>query len=443
MNSEYELERGLPTNVDAERSILSGIMLDNALFDEAAALIGPNHFSLDAHRRIFARMKELRESGQPADLVTLAEYLDRHKEVEVIGGRAYLLSLLDGAVERPSLKYHIQIVKGKALLRELVNVSRNTIAEAIDHADEPEEVLARAERAILQLSDAAVSEKPLVSLAEATPDAYNAMCKQQSRGLTTSIPELDQKTQGFCPEDFWIIGGDPGSGKSALAAQIAAENGRAGRRVAIWSIEMRTNRVMRRLWCYESGLLYSTLRDNPKNLTLGQRADLTGAMERVAEWPVFINDASSLTPQAFAAQARHAVLRDRVELAILDHIQIMTEAMPGKDDIVKIKEISGILRQFAKDYCPVIALSQLTRQNKEQRGKPPVMTDLYGGRWLDMNASVILMSWIPEGEREHEDELILVKNREGEAGYSAPVLFRKALMRFEPRENGRASDDHR
>jgi replicative DNA helicase len=191
---------------------------------------------------------------------------------------------------------------------------------------------------------------------------------------------------------------------------------------------------MRRLWCYESGLFYGKLRNNPKHLMPNERADLEAAVKAVAEWPVFINDASSLTPQAFAAQARHAVLRDKLELVILDHIQIMTEAMPGKDDIAKIKEISGFLRQFAKDYCPVVALSQLTRQSKEQRGKPPVMSDLYGGRWLDMNASVILMSWIPEGDHEREDELILAKNREGETGYPVPVLFRKPLMRFEPRE---------
>jgi replicative DNA helicase len=432
--TDYSLERGLPVSMEAERAILAGILLDSSLYDEAAAIITPDHFSLDAHRRIFSRMRELKQAGQPVDMITLVECLARRKELELVGDVGYVSSLIDGVPERPSLKHYIRIVKGKALLRGLINVAQNSIAEAIEHTDEPEEVLGRAERAILQLSEATVSEKPLVSLAEATPDAYNAMFRQESLGLATSISKLDEKTHGICSEDLWIIGGDPGSGKSALAAQIAAENGRRGRKVGIWSIEMRKNRVMRRLWCYESGLFYSKLRDNPKHLMPGDRADLEAAVKTVAEWPIFINDASSLTPQAFAAQARHAVLRDKLELVVLDHIQIMTESMPGKDDIAKIKEISGVLRQFAKDYCPVVALSQLSRQSKEQRGKPPVMSDLYGGRWLDMNASVILMSWIPEGEHEREDELILAKNREGETGYPVPVLFRKPLMRFEPRE---------
>jgi replicative DNA helicase len=432
--ADYSLERGLPVSMEAERGILAGILLDETLFDEVAASIGEEHFSLDAHRRIFHRMASLRRAGQPLDLITITECLHRNKELESVGDASYLSSLIDGAIERPSLTHYARLLKGKALLRGLINVAQNAISEAIDHTDEPEEVLARAERAVLQLSENSVGEKPLVSLAEATPDAYNAMFRQESLGLTTSIPKLDEKTRGICPEDFWIIGGDPGSGKSALAAQIAAENGRRGRKIGLWSIEMRKNRVVRRLWCYESGLFYSKLRDNPKYLTPADRGDLEAAVKQVAEWPVYINDASSLTPQAFAAQARHAVLRDKLELVIVDHIQIMTEAMPGKDDIAKIKEISGILRQFAKDYCPVIALSQLTRQSKEQRGKPPVMSDLYGGRWLDMNASVILMSWVPEGENEKHDELILAKNREGETGYPVPILFRKPLMRFEPRE---------
>jgi replicative DNA helicase len=434
MTTDYSLERGLPVSIEAERSIIGGILLDNSLYDEAASLLTVDHFSLDAHRRIFSRMKGLRESGRPVDMITLAEELNRRKEVEAIGGVPYLSSLIDGVPERPSLKHYIRIVKGKALLRGLINVAQGAIAEAIEHADEPEEVLVRAERAILQLSDATVSEKPLISLAEATPDAYNAMFQQDSLGLTTSIPALDEKTHGICPEDLCIVGGDPGSGKTALAAQIAAENARRGHKVGFWSIEMRKNRVMRRLWCYESGLFYSKLRGNPNSLMPGDRADFEEAVKTVAEWPIAINDASSLSPQAFVAQARHAVLRDKLELVILDHIQIMTEAMPGKDDIAKIKEISGILRQFAKDYCPVVAISQLTRQSKEQRGKPPIMSDLYGGRWLDMNASVILMSWVPDGEREHEDELILAKNREGETGCPIPVLFRKPLMRFVPRE---------
>src|SRR5271167_1441771 len=163
--TDYSLERGLPVSMEAERSILGAVLLDNSLYDQAAEHLTPDDFSLDAHRRIYSRMRDLQETGRPVDMITLVEELDRKKEVEAIGGAAYLSSLIDGVPERPSIEHYVRIVKGKALLRGLINVSQNAIAEAIDHADEPEEVLERTERAVLQLSNATVSEKPLISLA--------------------------------------------------------------------------------------------------------------------------------------------------------------------------------------------------------------------------------------------------------------------------------------
>lgn len=269
--SDYSLEHSLPTSMEAERSILGAILLDNSLYDEAAVSLTPDHFSLDAHRRIYGRMRDLQETARPVDMITLVEELDRRKEVEAIGGVAYLSALIDGVPDRPSIEHYVRIVKGKALLRRLINVAQSAIAEALEHSDEPEEVLGRAEKAMLQLSDEQVNGKPLVSLAEATPDAYNAMFRQRETGLTTSLPALDLKTDGgIRPEELWIIGGDPCSGKSALMSQIAAENGRNGKRVGIWSIEMKRNRIMRRLWCYESGLFYSRLKRRPRSALAGR-----------------------------------------------------------------------------------------------------------------------------------------------------------------------------
>ena len=436
MITDYDLERGLPVSLDAERSILGSIMLDNDLYEEAAARLIPDDFSLDANRRIFSRMRDLRESSRPVDMITLVYELERHNEIQAIGGVAYVSSLIDGVPERPSIQHYVEIVKGKALLRGLINVSQNTISQALNYQDDPQEVLGRAERAILQLAEAGVNEKPLVSLAEATIPALNAMYQQEAAGMTTSVPFLDIKTDGgIRPEELWIIGGDPGSGKSAFMSQIAAENGRKGRKIAIWSIEMKRNRVMRRLWCYESGLPYGVLKRSPEQLAPEQRELFEHAVNTVAEWPVYLNDASHLTPQTFCAQARHAVLRDKVELVMLDHVQLMSQNMPGKDDMEKIRQIAGMLALFAKDYCPVIALSQLSRQTSDQRGKRPKMQDLYGSRFLEANASVIVMSWLPEDEggKTHEDELNVVKNREGWTG-TVPVVFRGAVMRFFDRE---------
>src|SRR6516165_7685015 len=150
--TDYSLERGLPASIDAERSILGAILLESLLFDQAAAL-KPDDFSLDAHRRIFGRMRDLQDTGRPVDMITLAEELDRRKEVEAVGGIAYLSSLIDGVPERPSVEHYVRIVRNKALLRGLINIAQSAIAEAIEHEDEAEEVINRAEQAIFMLSE--------------------------------------------------------------------------------------------------------------------------------------------------------------------------------------------------------------------------------------------------------------------------------------------------
>src|SRR6516162_1841987 len=139
--------------MEAERSILGAILLDNSLYDQAAEHLTPDDFSLDAHRRIYSRMRDLQESGRPVDMITLVEELDRRKEVEAIGGVAYLSSLIDGVPDRPSIEHYVRIVRNKALLRGLINAAQNAIAEAIDHSEEAEEVIDHVEQAMMLLSE--------------------------------------------------------------------------------------------------------------------------------------------------------------------------------------------------------------------------------------------------------------------------------------------------
>lgn len=428
----------LPASDQAERSILGAILFDNTHWVEAAQSLTPDHFAVDANRRIYRRICDMQERSIPTDFVSLEEELQRHGELEAVGGIAYISDLMRAAMDRPSIAHHVRIVKGKALLRGLINIAENAIAQAVGQADDPEDVIQKTEHAIVQLGDDCVGQKPFVSLAEATGPTYNGMTRQGAATLKTSLPGLDEKTSGgIWPEEFWIVGGDPGSGKSVLASQIAAENGRDGKRICLFSIEMKASRVMRRLWCYESGLFYSKLKKDPRTLSTVDHQTLDSTMNVVAEWPVYINDLSSLQPQKFAALARHSVLREKAELVILDHIQLMTGSMPGRDEVAKVMEVSATLRQFAKDYCPVLALSQLSRMNKEQRGMKPTMRDLKGSSALEQDASVILLTWRPKenGEDTGLDEIIIEKNREGEPGI-VPVRLEGALMRYQEREVG-------
>ncbi|HVS04234.1 MAG TPA: DnaB-like helicase N-terminal domain-containing protein, partial [Thermoanaerobaculia bacterium] len=151
--TDQTLERGLPASIEAERSILGAILLDNVLYNEAAEQLRPDHFSLDSHRRIFGRMMELAESSRPIDIITLAEELARRKEVESVGGVAYISSLTDGVPRRPSIEHYVKIVKDKSLLRSLITAAQNAVARALDQSETAEDILDATETDIFRLSD--------------------------------------------------------------------------------------------------------------------------------------------------------------------------------------------------------------------------------------------------------------------------------------------------
>ena len=250
--TDYSLERGLPASMEAERSILGAILLDNSLYDQAAENLTPDDFSLDAHRRIYSRMRDLQETGRPVDMITLVEELDRRKEVEAIGGVAYLSSLIDGVPDRPSIEHYVRIVRNKALLRGLINLAQNAIAEAIEHSDEAEEVLGRAEQAIFQLSENRIGQG-FINIPSIIKGSFGSLEElyargQEITGLATHYTLLDKLTSGLQPSDLIIIAARPSMGKTALAMNIA-ENAAVldGKVVGVFSLEMSREALLMRM----------------------------------------------------------------------------------------------------------------------------------------------------------------------------------------------------
>src|ERR1700757_5108887 len=252
--TDYSLERGVPVSLDAERSILGGILIDNSLYDQAAEHLTPDDFSLDAHRRIYSRMRDLQETGRPVDMITLVEELDRRKEVEAIGGVAYLSSLIDGVPERPSVEHYVRIVRNKALLRGFINIAQNAIAEAIEHSDEAEEVLGRAEQSIFQLSENRIGQG-FLNIPEIVKASFGSLEElyargQEITGLATHYTLLDKLTSGLQKSDLVILAARPSMGKTAFAMNIA-ENAAVldGKVVGIFSLEMSREALLLRLLC--------------------------------------------------------------------------------------------------------------------------------------------------------------------------------------------------
>jgi replicative DNA helicase len=443
--TDYSLERGLPVSLEAERSILGAILLDNSLYDQAAAHIDADHFSLDAHRRIYARMRDLQETGRPVDMITLVEELDRRKEVEAIGGVAYLSSLIDGVPERPSIEHYVHIVRNKALLRGLINVAQNAIAEAIEHSDEAEEVLGRAEQAIFQLSENRM-EQGFMQVPDIIKGSFGSLEEllergQEITGLETHYELLDKLTSGLQPSDLIIIAARPSVGKTAFAMNIA-ENAAVmdGKVIGVFSLEMSREALLMRM-------ISSHAQVDSKALRQGFRSKddirkLTEAVERLSHAKLFIDDTPGISLSEMRAKARRLKRQEGLDLLIVDYLQLMSAApIGGKRFENRTQEVSAIsrgLKALAKELkVPVVALSQLSRAPESRGGDHrPQLSDLRESGSIEQDADVVAFIFREEMYKKDDPdiegiaELIVAKQRNGPTD-TLRMAFVKRYTRFE------------
>ncbi len=443
--TDYSLERGLPVSMEAERSILGAILLDNSLYDQAAEHLTANDFSLDAHRRIYSRMRDLQETGRPVDMITLVEELDRRKEVEAIGGVAYLSSLIDGVPERPSIEHYVRIVRNKALLRGLINVAQNAMAEAIEHADEAEEVLGRAEQAIFQLSENRIGQgfMDIPSIIKGSFGSLEELYKrgQEITGLATHYTLLDKLTSGLQPSDLIIVAARPSMGKTAFAMNIA-ENAAVldGKVVGVFSLEMSREALLMRMLASHAQVDSKDLRQG--FLTKEDMRKLTRATEELSHSKLYIDDSPGISVSEMRAKARRLRQTEGLDLLIVDYLQLMS-AVPigGKRFENRTQEVSAIsrgLKALAKELkVPVVALSQLSRAPESRGGDHrPQLSDLRESGSIEQDADVVAFIFREEvykkddPDLEGRAEIIVAKQRNGPTDMIR-MVFLKRYTRFE------------
>lgn len=443
--TDYSLERGLPVSMEAERAILAAILLDNSLYDQAAENLNGDDFSLDAHRRIYSRMRDLQESGRPVDMITLVEELDRRKEVEAIGGVAYLSSLIDGVPERPSIEHYIRIVRNKALLRGLINIAQLAIAEAIEHTDEAEEVLGRAEQAIFQLSENRIGQG-FLNIPEIVKASFGSLEElyargQEITGLATHYTLLDKLTSGLQASDLVILAARPSMGKTAFAMNIA-ENAAVldGKVVGVFSLEMSREALLMRMLASCAQVDSRNLRQG--FLTKDDMRKLTQAMEQLMQAKLFIDDTPGISVSEMRAKARRLKQQEGLDLLIVDYLQLMS-AVPigGKRFENRTQEVSAIsrgLKAIAKELkVPVIALSQLSRAPESRGGDHrPQLADLRESGSIEQDADLVAFIFREEVYKKDDPdlegvaELIIAKQRNGPID-TVKLAFIKKFTRFE------------
>jgi replicative DNA helicase len=441
--TEYTLAHSLPANVEAERSILGAIMLDNLAYNEAAEHLKPEDFSLDSHRRIFTRMVDLAESSRPIDMITLVEELDRRKELEAIGDVGYVSGLVDGVPDRPSIEHYIKIVRDKALLRGLIHAANAAITRASDQSDPAEEILNDAEAAIFQLSEKRIG-RGFMGVQDIVKESFGSVDAllqrgQRITGLATHYTDLDEMTSGFQRSDLIIIAARPSMGKTAFAMNIAENASIEDQKVVgMFSLEMSREALLLRLLCSRARVDSHKMRTG--SLWRDDMTKVVQAMEQLAHAPIFIDDTPGISLSEMRAKARRLQQsQGKLDLLIVDYLQLMSGG--GRRYENRTQEVSAIsrgLKALAKELSvPVIALSQLSRAPESRGGDHrPQLSDLRESGSIEQDADVVAFIFREEVYKQDDPdlqgkaELIIAKQRNGPTG-RVNLAFLKNSTRFE------------
>jgi replicative DNA helicase len=452
------LDAGLPANIDAEKTILGAILLDNAAHSEASERLEADDFSLDSHRRIFLRMTELMNEQRAVDIVTLSNELARYKEIESVGGVAYLASLTEGLPVRPVIEDYIRIVKDKSLLRRLMLICSAAIARAADQSETALEVLDAAEAQLLEVSEKGIV-RGLESLDLIVQNSFGSIDNlyknsREITGLATGFTKLDQLTSGLQKGELIIIAARPSMGKTAFAINIA-ENAaiQSKATVAVFSLEMTKESLLRRMLASQAWVDQRKLQTG--FLGREDQQKLQNALEQLVESRLFIDDSAGISLAEMRAKSRRLKQTSGgLDLIVVDYLQLMSATLPsagGKRYENRTQEVSAIsrgLKALAKELnVPVIALSQLSR-NSERRGddKRPMLSDLRESGSIEQDADVVAFihreayysrdQEMSESDRA-KSEIIIAKQRNG----PTDTIFLNFVSKFTRFDNADVTHD--
>lgn len=447
---DTSLHRLPPQNLDAEQSILGGILLDNQSLNSALEILERRDFYSESHRKIFAAVLDLFERNEPCDLITLSSILKDKKQLDQIGGMAYLSSLVDNVPSAANVAYYAKIVKEKAILRRLIGTATEILTKSYDTGADVDEVLDEAEHAIFEISENKV-RPAFFPIKNIIKDSFKTIEKLYERkelitGVPTGFEKIDDLTSGLQKSDLIIIAGRPSMGKTAFAlniAQHAAIDG--GLPVAIFSLEMSKEQLALRM-------LSSVAKVDSQRLRKGFLGEtdwpkLTTAAGRLSEALIFIDDTPAITALEMKAKARRLKAESGLGLIILDYLQLMRGAAYRDSREQEISEISRSLKSLAKELSvPVIALSQLNRKVEDRTNRRPQMADLRESGAIEQDADVIAFIYRDEVYNKSEDnpekglaEIIIGKQRNGPIGM-AKLAFLEKYTCFE--NLARSEDGH-
>ncbi len=431
-----------PQSVEAEMSILGGILLENEAINRVLDILVPEDFYRESHRKIVKAMIELNEYREPCDLITLTTVLKKRGELEEVGGGAYLATLVDFVPTAANIAYYARIVKEKAIARNLISAATEIVTDGYDEQSEIEQLLDKAQKTIFEISENRL-KTPYFQLSAILKDTIRHIGelyekKDHTTGVPTGFIDLDEKTAGFQRSDLIIIAGRPSMGKTAFAlniAQYASMYAEPRCPVAVFSLEMSKEQLVTRLLCSEARVDASRLRTG--NLLEGEWEKIMHGAEKLFEAQLFIDDTPAISVLEMRAKARRLKAEHGIGMIVVDYLQLMRGGGSPESRQQEISEISRSLKALAKELSlPVVALSQLNRGLESRTDKRPMMSDLRESGAIEQDADVIMFVYRDEVyNKDNPDvrgkaEIIIGKQRNGPIG-TVNLTFLGEFTRFE------------
>jgi replicative DNA helicase len=436
-----------PHSIEAEQSLLGALLLDNQAFDRVADVVAGDDFYRDDHRRIWKHISKLIEANKPADVVTVSESIEGSEDKDKTGGAAYLGALAQNTPSALNIRRYAELVRERAVQRKLAQVATSIAEDALaPGGKDVGQLLDEAESRIFQIAESGARKneglmeiKPVLArVFEKIDHLYHRDNPSDVTGVPTGYTRLDQMTSGMQPGDLIIVAARPSMGKTALALNIAehvaVDNGLP---VAIFSMEMSATQLAMRM-------LGSIARVDQHKMRTGRLNDkewgeLSDAMAKLHETPIYIDEGGALTALEVRARARRLKRQySKLGLIVIDYLQLMAATSSGENRATEISEISRSLKAMAKELdVPVVALSQLNRAVDQRPDRRPVMSDLRESGAIEQDADVILFIYrevvykpdLPEEQRGLA-EVIVGKQRNGPIG-TIKLTFLGANTRFE------------
>jgi len=430
-----------PHSVEAEQSLLGGLMLDQRAWDQIADVIVADDLYRADHRLIFAAVATLVERSQPPDAVTVGEHLQRSGQLEAAGGMDYLARLTQDTPSAANIRAYAGIVRDHALLRRLIEIGGDIAASA--HAAEgltASELVDRAEQRVFEIAERGSRGSGFQSLKQILPKTIDRLdflshSTSEITGVSTGFVEMDKMTAGLQRGELIIIAGRPSMGKSTLAVNIA-EHAALGQKTpaAIFSMEMSAEQLSFRMLSSIGRIPQTRLRNGKLHDEDWPRVD--SAVSMMSEAPIFIDDSGALTPTEVRARSRRLKREHGLGLIVVDYLQLMQVSGTVENRATEISEISRSLKALAKELdLPVIALSQLNRSVEQRTDKRPVMSDLRESGAIEQDADLIMFIYREEvyerdTPRKGIADIIIAKQRNGPVG-DIRLTFLGEFTRFE------------